>query len=981
MPRNTLGAMLLAGLMLLPAAIRAETIPQQIQNLQGASAVAGNDWSVLIENENGSLVYYEQNPDMPLAPASNMKMFTTAAAFDLLGTDYTFETRIYTGGTIDEDGVLQGHLHLLSEHDITWNTSTLGSGGTGSRKALDRIAQQLKSKGLNEVAASVNVWGATFYDRGQFDNVRTTARSTLNQATADAFRDALTAAGITVHGSAIGRSGWNPPGDLFHTHQSDELNYVWGGPLRLENACIPLNRISHNPMAEALLFHIGWKLGDADSLSAGAEVLYEWLEDVVEIPNPGDLDFRDGSGLSWSNRVSARQTLMLSRWMLENYPSWGVTMPISGQSGTISRRLNTPSNLIGRVRAKTGTLSISIALSGWIDNPFDDERYFFAILTNRSNIDRTGSRVVVDNIVRTIGVRGVPLSPDLLHVKGLPDGQGIEVAWRTYPWAKDGYIVEVSSDGQSYTQVAEVPAPETMEYIIETRSDLQDVQNPDDFSYEGDFTPSTSHSTAPGCTPGAGSMFIWTADDGHGVARFTPSGLPTGRYDVFVTSFNFASANAENVTVRLHGADGEQEFFFDLVQAVTGNRWGHVGTMDIVEGEGHHVEFDNETQTTLGSDDRMNPAAVRFLSAEDAPAVYTDTDAAPGESRYYRVAPTGPHGEGKPSRVYGARPGGDGPVLIVDGNNRWIRQPVPENDDVENHDFVTRIGASIPERFAFDSAHNEAVEAGLFSLSAYPATVWSVGEESTADVTFSAAERSIVTDYLQNGGALFATGSELGWDLDHHGTAPSRQFFREVLKQRYIADSAETFQSRGLDGQLYEGLDDLDFSGPPMIINWPDVVEPVHGSEAAIEYVGGIGGVGGVLYNGEYRLSSFGYPFESLNTAATRAEVMHRTLSFFLPPGRVANVRIEEEGGAHLLRWDEPNHHGITGYRVYTAQDAGGPWEPVEGPLAAEAEYELTGESAWFSVAAVDDWEDEGERSEAVLYDLVTLPFDGLVLF
>ena len=979
MTRNLLGTLMLAGLLLIPVAMRGETIPQQIEAALGASAVAGNDWSILIENENGSLVYFEQNPDMLLAPASNMKMYTTAAAFDLLGPDYTFETRIYTGGEIDGDGVLHGHLHLVGEHDITWNTSTLGTGGTGPRKALDHIAQALKSQGLNEVVASVNVWGATFYGHGQFNNVRTTARSTLNQTTANAFRDALEAAGITVQGSAIGRSGFNAPGELFYTHQSDSLS-AWGGPLRLEYACIPLNRISHNPMAEALLFHLGWKLGNGDSLSAGGDVVIDWLDEVVGVPDTGSIVMQDGSGLSWNNRVSARQTLMLSRWMLENYPSWGTTMPISGQSGTISGRLNSPSNLIGRVRAKTGTLSISIALSGWIDNPFDDERYFFGLITNRSDINRTGTRVVVDNIVRVLGLRGVPLSPDLLHA-GAPQGEeGLEVAWRTYFRAVDGYIVEASGDGQSFTEVAQLPAPEPVEYIIETRGDLEDVQNIDDFSFEGDFTPSSSHSTAPGLTPGAGSMFIWTAEDGHGVARFTPSGLPTGRYDVFVTSFNFASANAENVTVRLSGADGEQEFLFDLVQSVTGNRWAQVGTMDIVEGEGHYVEFDNETQTTLGEDDRMNPAAVRFLSAEDEPARYADTDVPAGESRYYRVAPVGPHGAGKYSRVYGARRGGDGPVLIVDGNNRWVRQPMPENDDVTNHDFVTRIGESIPARFAFNSAHNEAVEAGLYDISPYPATVWSVGEESTADETFSTVEQGIVADYLDNGGALFATGSELGWDLDNLGSSADRQFFRQVLKQQYIADSAETFQSRGIDGQLYDGLDDLDFSGPPMIINWPDVVEPVHGSEAVIEYVGGIGGIGGVVYNGEYRLASFGYPFESLNGASTRAEVMHRTLSFFLPPPQATNLRIEEEGAGFVLRWDPAAHHGLAGYRVYTSDSPAGPWEPVEGPLAETPAYELSGDAAWYAVAAVDEWDDEGELSEGILFDAVTLPFNGIVL-
>src|SRR5215831_1949611 len=101
---------------------RGQTLPDQIDAILARSAVAPNTWSVLVENQDGSVIYYQRNPTTGLAPASNTKIFTTSAAFGLLGTNYAFQTRVYYTGTLAA-GVVSGNLNLVSEHDITWNTS------------------------------------------------------------------------------------------------------------------------------------------------------------------------------------------------------------------------------------------------------------------------------------------------------------------------------------------------------------------------------------------------------------------------------------------------------------------------------------------------------------------------------------------------------------------------------------------------------------------------------------------------------------------------------------------------------------------------------------------------------------------------------------------------------------------------------------------------------------------------------------------
>lgn len=50
------------------------------------------------------------NPDMAISPASTTKLFTTASAFELLGSTYRPSTRIYHTGQIDSSGTLLGNL-------------------------------------------------------------------------------------------------------------------------------------------------------------------------------------------------------------------------------------------------------------------------------------------------------------------------------------------------------------------------------------------------------------------------------------------------------------------------------------------------------------------------------------------------------------------------------------------------------------------------------------------------------------------------------------------------------------------------------------------------------------------------------------------------------------------------------------------------------------------------------------------------------
>jgi uncharacterized lipoprotein YddW (UPF0748 family) len=154
--------------------------------------------------------------------------------------------------------------------------------------------------------------------------------------------------------------------------------------------------------------------------------------------------------------------------------------------------------------------------------------------------------------------------------------------------------------------------------------------NNGDYSESGTFSNSTSHSTAPGCTAGVGSRFALPGDANgrNDRARFTPSGMGTGTYAVYVTCVNFSSANALGITVRKSDAGGVGTSTYDLTSANAGNKWAQVATMSFSASAGHYIEFDNSTQTNIGdsTNSRMNAAAVRFVrtggtAKEPKPAV------------------------------------------------------------------------------------------------------------------------------------------------------------------------------------------------------------------------------------------------------------------------------------------------------------------------------------------------------------------------
>lgn len=103
-------------------------------------------WSVLVVSVDAGDTLFSHRPDALLAPASNAKLLTTAAALERLGPRYRFRTYLLTRGRV-RDGVLEGDL-------VIYGT---GDPGVGDRlyptknHVFHRLVDRLEALGVREV--------------------------------------------------------------------------------------------------------------------------------------------------------------------------------------------------------------------------------------------------------------------------------------------------------------------------------------------------------------------------------------------------------------------------------------------------------------------------------------------------------------------------------------------------------------------------------------------------------------------------------------------------------------------------------------------------------------------------------------------------------------------------------------------------------------------------------------------------------------
>jgi D-alanyl-D-alanine carboxypeptidase/D-alanyl-D-alanine-endopeptidase (penicillin-binding protein 4) len=130
------------------------SLDQQIDKILAASDARRGEWGIQVVELASGKSLYERNADHLFIPASNMKMFTTAAALEKLGPDYIFHTTVESDTAPDPQGRVWD-LYLVGRGDPNLGVRTFPYTYHGpaqpADKFLQELADQVAARGVRSV--------------------------------------------------------------------------------------------------------------------------------------------------------------------------------------------------------------------------------------------------------------------------------------------------------------------------------------------------------------------------------------------------------------------------------------------------------------------------------------------------------------------------------------------------------------------------------------------------------------------------------------------------------------------------------------------------------------------------------------------------------------------------------------------------------------------------------------------------------------
>ncbi len=339
---------------------------------------------------------FSHQPDIPLIPASNMKILTAAAALQGLGRDYTYQTRVAAPALPDANGRLNGNLYVIGGGDPLLMTDvyrdSLPDGTNPIHSSANLLADQTVAANLSDIS------GAVLVDESRYDEER--APAGIAPGLLDAGRIGSLGAAIIDRGFVGFKEGYatqdvaegEPPPLPRSTDPAAQFAAVFDDLLEAINVRIttraaeaaevpadlvdlvvfdspPMARIveqmltdSDNTTAEMIIKELGFVASDSGTTTSGTLAMSNALRDAGL--NDAGLFALDGSGLSTDNTVTC--SLLHDALNSAHKDDLRAAMPVAGETGTLADDFVGTSGE-GRIRAKTGLLAQAAALSGYFE--------------------------------------------------------------------------------------------------------------------------------------------------------------------------------------------------------------------------------------------------------------------------------------------------------------------------------------------------------------------------------------------------------------------------------------------------------------------------------------------------------------------------------------------------------------------------------------------------------------------------------------
>ncbi len=336
-------------------------------------------------------------------PASNEKLFTTAAFLSKLGPTERLSTRAYPRGELTgaRHSVLSGDLVVVGDGDPAFGTARFARAHDQPVSRVSELAGNIAQQGVRRITGSV-LADDSIFDRERRAGPYLSPLSGLSfndgfdgagyahdpeLVAAKALKKALRKRGVRVAGR-VGRANL-PKGMLEH----DPLAKVESPTVArlVEETNVP----SNNFFAEMLLKRLAATGGKRGTRDRGARRVEAFADSVGT-----SVQASDGSGLSRHNRVSPEQVGKLLAAMAtddENGSAFVDSLPVAGREGTVADRMRGTA-AEGNCHTKTGTLSDVSALSGYCTA--GGHTVVFSVLNN--SVDIGAARVAQDHIAAAI---------------------------------------------------------------------------------------------------------------------------------------------------------------------------------------------------------------------------------------------------------------------------------------------------------------------------------------------------------------------------------------------------------------------------------------------------------------------------------------------------------------------------------------------------------------------------------------------------
>jgi D-alanyl-D-alanine carboxypeptidase/D-alanyl-D-alanine-endopeptidase (penicillin-binding protein 4) len=340
----------------------------------------------------------EAGSDLDLAPASNAKLLTAAAALQLFGLDKTLTTRV----TTDDDGTL----YLIGGGDPTLGTEDYEEAlRENPRFAGDPVT---RIEPLADAIAAANLGPITriVADDSHHDDVRFLPAWKPSER-----GDVSNLSALTINGGLSGGVAVDDPATLAAQELRSALADRGVAVASIERGVAPdgareVARVESAPMSTL----VAAMLRSSDNLSAelltremgadgtttaGITALTRALADAGV--DTSRIALLDGSGLAPGDRVPCAALLQVLGLTDARFAPIDAGLPVAGESGTLARRF-VGDPLAGVLRAKTGNIEDVIGLSGVVD---DAEHLRFAFLAN-GDFSRTRGEALQAEIARLV---------------------------------------------------------------------------------------------------------------------------------------------------------------------------------------------------------------------------------------------------------------------------------------------------------------------------------------------------------------------------------------------------------------------------------------------------------------------------------------------------------------------------------------------------------------------------------------------------